>query len=185
MKTLSRTHLLVGALASGLAWAPGAHAQTEIQWWHAFTGRLGELLAEQVDKFNSSQGDYTVVGSHKGNYSETLNAGIAAFRAGEQPHILMVFEVGTATMMAAGGAIKPVYEVMAEGGAEFNPDGYLGAVKGYYTTTAGEMLSLPYNSSTPVLYVNRDLFASAGLDPSSASWRASRSSPMRRVPPGI
>ena len=165
MKTLSRTHLLVGALASGLAWAPGAHAQTEIQWWHAFTGRLGELLAEQVDKFNSSQGDYTVVGSHKGNYSETLNAGIAAFRAGEQPHILMVFEVGTATMMAAGGAIKPVYEVMAEGGAEFNPDGYLGAVKGYYTTTAGEMLSLPYNSSTPVLYVNRDLFASAGLDP--------------------
>ena len=165
MKTLSRTHLLVGALASGLAWAPGAQAQTEIQWWHAFTGRLGELLAEQVDKFNSSQGDYTVVGSHKGNYSETLNAGIAAFRAGEQPHILMVFEVGTATMMAAGGAIKPVYEVMAEGGAEFNPDGYLGAVKGYYTTTAGEMLSLPYNSSTPVLYVNRDLFTSAGLDP--------------------
>lgn len=159
------TGMFAGAVAVCLAWTPAALAQTEIHWWHAFTGRLGDLLAEQVEKFNASQDEYHVVGSHKGNYSETLNAGIAAFRAGEQPHILMVFEVGTATMMAARGAIKPVYEVMAEGGAEFNPDGYLGAVKGYYTTTTGEMLSLPYNSSTPVIYVNRDLFAEAGLDP--------------------
>ncbi len=159
------TGMIVGAVAVCLAWTPAALAQTEIHWWHAFTGRLGDLLAEQVEKFNASQDEYHVVGSHKGNYSETLNAGIAAFRAGEQPHILMVFEVGTATMMAARGAIKPVYEVMAEGGAEFNPDGYLGAVKGYYTTTTGELLSLPYNSSTPVIYVNRDLFAEAGLDP--------------------
>ena len=159
------THLIAGSVAAILAWTPAAMAQTEIHWWHAFTGRLGDLLAEQVEKFNASQSDFVVVGSHKGNYSETLNAGIAAFRAGEQPHILMVFEVGTATMMAARGAIKPVYEVMAEAGADFDPDGYLGAVKGYYTTTTGEMLSLPYNSSTPVIYVNRDLFAEAGLDP--------------------
>lgn len=142
-----------------------AQAQTEVQWWHAFTGRLGDLLAEQVEQFNASQADYKVVATHKGNYSETLNAGIAAFRAGEQPHILMVFEVGTATMMAAKGAIKPVYEVMAEAGQAFDPEAYLGAVKGYYTTSAGEMLSLPYNSSTPVLYVNRDAFEAAGLDP--------------------
>ena len=153
------------ALASSLALTSTAFAQTEIQWWHAFTGRLGDLLAEQVEQFNASQSDYVVVGAHKGNYSETLNAGIAAFRAGEQPHILMVFEVGTATMMAASGAIKPVYEVMADAGAAFDPDAYLGAVKGYYTTTDGKMLSLPYNSSTPVLYVNRDAFSAAGLDP--------------------
>lgn len=158
--------LLAGFLATALATTslPLA-AATEIQWWHAFTGRLGELLAEQVEAFNASQSDYTVVASHKGNYSETLNAGIAAFRAEEQPHILMVFEVGTATMMGAKGAIMPVHEVMKVGGAEFDPDGYLGAVKGYYTTPAGEMLSLPYNSSTPVLYVNRDALVAADLDP--------------------
>jgi len=142
-----------------------ASAATEIQWWHAFTGRLGDLLAEQVEKFNASQSDYVVVATHKGNYSETLNAGIAAFRAGEQPHILQVFEVGTATMMAAKGAVKPVYQLMAETGKPFDPDAYLAAVKGYYTTTTGEMLSLPYNSSTPVLYVNRDAFQAAGVDP--------------------
>jgi sn-glycerol 3-phosphate transport system substrate-binding protein len=155
----------IGAMASTVALSTNAYAETEIQWWHAFTGRLGELLAAQVEQFNASQDEYTVVASHKGNYSETLNAGIAAFRADEQPHLLQVFEVGTATMMAAKGAIKPVYEVMAEAGGDFDPDAYVGAVKGYYTTPEGEMLSFPYNSSTPVLYVNRDAFTAAGLDP--------------------
>jgi sn-glycerol 3-phosphate transport system substrate-binding protein len=155
----------LAVLALSTSMATPALAQTEIQWWHAFTGRLGELLAEQVDQFNASQSDSQVVASHKGNYSETLNAGIAAFRAQEQPHILQVFEVGTATMMAAEGAIKPVFTVMAESGKEFDPDIYLAAVKGYYTTSDGDMLSLPYNSSTPVLYVNRDALSGAGIDP--------------------
>ena len=160
-----RRKLGLAVLAFTASMATPALAATEIQWWHAFTGRLGELLAEQVDKFNASQSDYRVVASHKGNYSETLNAGIAAFRAQEQPHILQVFEVGTATMMAAEGAIKPVYELMAESGKDFDPNVYLAAVKGYYTTPDGEMLSLPYNSSTPVLYVNLDALSEAGIDP--------------------
>lgn len=158
--------ILAGLLAGVTLASPvTAFAETEIQFWHAFTGRLGELVAEQVDTFNSSQSDYKVVASHKGNYSETLNAGIAAFRASEQPEILMVFEVGTATMMGAKGATKPVYEVMADAGATFDPSAYIGSVKGYYTTTDGEMLSLPFNSSTPVLWVNRDAMTAAGLDP--------------------
>ena len=157
-------HGLIG-LSSLIATAVPASAQTEIEFWHAFTGRLGELVAEQVETFNNSQSDYVVTASHKGNYSETLNAGIAAFRAGEQPDILMVFEVGTATMMSAEGAIKPVYEVMADAGAEFDSDAYIGSVKGYYTTEDGQMLSLPFNSSTPVLWVNRDALEAAGIDP--------------------
>jgi len=132
---------------------------------HAFTGRLGELVAEQVSTFNASQSDYEVVATHKGNYSETLNAGIAAFRAKEQPHVLMVFEVGTATMMGAKGAIKPVFELMTEAGAEFDPDAYIGSVKGYYTTADGDLLSLPFNSSTPVLWVNKDALKAAGVHP--------------------
>ena len=144
-----------------------AYSQTEIEFWHAFTGRLGELVAEQVDTFNGSQSDYKVIASHKGNYSETLNAGIAAFRAGEQPNILMVFEVGTATMMAAKGATKPVYKVMKDAGASFNQNAFIGSVKGYYTTTDGQMLSLPFNSSTPVLWVNEDALKSAGVDPNT------------------
>lgn len=153
------------AAAAVLGSAQSALAQTEIEFWHAFTGLLGELVAEQVETFNASQDAYQVVASHKGNYSETLNAGIAAFRAGEQPDILMVFEVGTATMMGAKGAIKPVYEVMADAGADFDQSKYIGSVKGYYTTPDGDMLSLPFNSSTPVLWVNRDKLEEAGIDP--------------------
>ncbi|MEP3274857.1 MAG: sn-glycerol-3-phosphate ABC transporter substrate-binding protein UgpB [Stappiaceae bacterium] len=158
---------IFGALLAGsMLLSPGiALAETEVQFWHAFTGRLGDLVAEQVDTFNKSQDDYKIVASHKGNYSETLNAGIAAFRAKEQPHILMVFEVGTATMMSAKGAIKPVYEVMSEVGATFDPEAFIGSVKGYYTTTDGQMLSLPFNSSTPVLWVNKDALKAAGVDP--------------------
>ena len=158
MKTLTS----VIAASAVLGSAQIAFAETEIQFWHAFTGRLGELVAEQVDTFNASQSDYKVVQSHKGNYSETLNAGIAAFRAGEQPQILMVFEVGTATMMAAEGAVRPVYEVMGDG---FDQSKYIGSVKGYYTSPDGNMLSLPFNSSTPVLWVNRNMLSDAGIDP--------------------
>ncbi|EDQ32062.1 ABC-type sugar transport system, periplasmic component [Hoeflea phototrophica DFL-43] len=157
--------IAAGVFAALMAGVAPATAATQIDFWHAFSGRLGELLDEQVSKFNASQSDYVVVATSKGNYSETLNAGIAAFRAGEQPDILQVFEVGTATMMAAKGAIKPVYEVMAESGLPFDQSAYLAAVTGYYTTTDGEMLSLPYNSSTPVLYVNKDALTAAGLDP--------------------
>ncbi|MFN3823574.1 MAG: sn-glycerol-3-phosphate ABC transporter substrate-binding protein UgpB [Pseudorhodobacter sp.] len=162
---MTRYSMSVLAFAAAMQMAAPAMAQTEIQWWHAFTGRLGDLLDAQVAQFNASQSDYKVVASHKGNYSETLNAAIAAFRAGEQPHILQVFEVGTATMMAAKGAVKPVHEVMSEAGLPFDPAGFISAVTGYYTTPDGLMLSFPYNASTPVMYVNRDKLTEAGIDP--------------------
>ncbi len=157
--------ILVSMIVSMPLMAMPVFAAEEVQFWHAFTGRLGELVNEQIETFNQSQSKYKVVGSHKGNYSETLNAGIAAFRAKEQPHILMVFEVGTATMMSAKGAVKPVEDVMIASGADFDPEAYIGAVKGYYTTTDGKMLSLPFNSSTPVLWVNRDALVAADIDP--------------------
>ena len=171
---MKRLHIGLLALAAAATIAPAAQAQTEIEWWHAFTGRLGELLDAQVQGFNDSQSEYRVVASHKGNYSEALNAGIAAFRAGEQPHILQVFEVGTATMMAARGAIKPVYEVMSESGLDFDPEAYIPSVTGYYTDTDGNMLSFPYNASTPVMYVNRTMLEEAGIDPDVdlSTWEA-------------
>ncbi|MCG8358137.1 MAG: sn-glycerol-3-phosphate ABC transporter substrate-binding protein UgpB [Kiloniellales bacterium] len=156
---------LAATLLAASGAATTAVAQTEIHWWHAHTGRLGEIVNEMVGKYNASQSDYKVSAVYKGNYSETLNAGVAAFRAEEPPHILQVFEVGTATMMAAKGAIKPVYEVMAEAGGDFDPKAYLPTVTGYYTDPEGNMLSMPFNSSTPVFYYNKDAFKKAGLDP--------------------
>jgi sn-glycerol 3-phosphate transport system substrate-binding protein len=157
----------IGAMIAGTTMLSPlvASAQTEVQFWHAFSGRLAELVDAQVADYNASQGEYKVIATSKGNYSETLNAGIAAFRAGEHPQLLMVFEVGTATMMGAKGATKPVFEVMANAGADFDQDAYIGSVKGYFTDTDGQMLSFPFNSSTPVLWVNRDALTAAGIDP--------------------
>jgi sn-glycerol 3-phosphate transport system substrate-binding protein len=157
----------IGAMIAGTTMLSPlvASAQTEVQFWHAFSGRLAELVDAQVADYNASQGEYKVIATSKGNYSETLNAGIAAFRAGEHPQLLMVFEVGTATMMGAKGATKPVFEVMADAGADFDQDAYIGSVKGYFTDTDGQMLSFPFNSSTPVLWVNRDALTAAGIDP--------------------
>lgn len=142
-----------------------AFAATEIQWWHAMGGELGAKLEEIVKGFNDSQTDYVVVPSYKGSYPETMTAAIAAFRANQQPAVVQVFEVGTGTMMAAKGAIRPVHQLMAEAGEPFDPQAYLPAVVGYYTDPEGNMLSLPFNSSTPILYYNKDVFEKAGLDP--------------------
>ena len=136
-----------------------------IDWWFAHGGRLGEKVQSIVADFNASQNAYKVEATYKGNYHDTMTAGIAAFRSKNPPHILQVFEVGTASMMAAKGAIKPVYEVMAASGLPWSPDVYLPTVAGYYTTPDGQMLSMPFNSSTPVLYYNVEAFKKAGLDP--------------------
>jgi sn-glycerol 3-phosphate transport system substrate-binding protein len=153
------------ALAIALAAALPAQAQTEIQWWHAMGGALGEWVNDLAKEFNASQKDYKVVPTFKGSYDETLTAGIAAFRAGNAPHIMQVFEVGTATMMASKGAIVPVAKVMADSGLKFDPSIYVPAVASYYTAPNGQMLSFPFNSSTPVFHYNRDAFKAAGLDP--------------------
>src|SRR5919199_164007 len=159
-----RDLLFTAAVAVGCLGGP-AQAQIEIQWWHAMTGGNNEVVVKLAEEFNASQKDYKVVPSYKGSYPDTMNAGIAAFRAGNAPHILQVFEVGTATMMAAKGAVKPVYQLMAEAGEKFDPQAYLPAITGYYSTAKGEMLSLPFNSSSTVMWYNKDAFKNAGLDP--------------------
>jgi sn-glycerol 3-phosphate transport system substrate-binding protein len=97
-----------------------------------------------------------------------MTAAVAAFRAGNAPHVLQVFEVGTATMMASKGAIKPVAQLMKDAGAKFDPSAYVPAVAGYYTAPNGQMMSLPFNSSTTVFHYNKDAFKAAGLDPDKA-----------------
>ncbi len=152
------------ALAFALI-ASSAFAQTTIEFWHAMTGKNAEMVQTLADKYNATQKDYKIVPVFKGSYSDTLNAGIAAFRAGQAPAILQVYEVGTATMMAAKGAVKPVYQLMAENKEKFDPKVYIPTITSYYSTSDGKMLSLPFNSSTAVMYYNKDAFKKAGLDP--------------------
>ena len=157
-------------LAAGLAATitllstTSAFAVTEISWWHAMTGANNEVVETLSKEFNESQSDYKVVPVFKGTYPETLNAGIAAFRAKQPPHIMQVFDVGTGVMMAAEGAVKPVAEILSMGGTAFDKSQYLPGIVAYYSKPDGTMLSFPYNSSSPILYFNKDIFEKAGLD---------------------
>lgn len=159
--------LSMAAMALGLS-ASSTLAATEIAWWHAMGGELGKKLEQIAQTFNESQADYKIVPVYKGSYPETLTAAIAAFRANQQPAIVQVFEVGTGTMMAAKGAVYPVYKLMADEGENFEPASFIAPVVGYYSDTDGNILSLPFNSSTPILYYNKDVFTKAGLDPEVA-----------------
>src|ERR1700751_5120625 len=158
-----------GALTLAFAASP-AFSVTEIQWWHAMSGPNNDVVVKLANDFNASQSDYKIVLAFKGQYADTLNAGISAFRAGNAPGIIQVFEVGTATMMAAKGAIKPVYELMKEQGEKFDPQAYLPAITGYYSTSKGEMLSFPFNSSSMVLWANLDALKKAGIDAPPKTW---------------
>ena len=141
------------------------HAATEVAWWHAMTGQLRLQLEKLASDFNATQSDFRIVPSYKGNYTETVTAAIFAFRSHGQPAIVQVNEIATATMMAAKGAIYPVFELMRDERESFQPSAYLPAVTGYYTDLDGNMLSFPFNASTPILYYNKSLFRAAGLDP--------------------
>jgi sn-glycerol 3-phosphate transport system substrate-binding protein len=167
VKAASRFSALLAA-AIALAAASPAYAVTEIAWWHAMSGQLGRQLEKLATDFNATQTQYRIVPSYKGNYTETVTAAIFAFRSRGQPAIVQVNEIGTATMMAAKGATYPVFELMRDEAEAFSPTAYLPAITGYYTDIAGNMLSFPFNSSTPILYYNKALFRAAGLDPEAA-----------------
>ena len=153
---------------AAIALVSPAHAATEIAWWHAMSGELGKQVEKLAADFNASQSEYRIVPSYKGNYTETVTASIFAFRSRSQPAIVQVNEIATATMMAAKGAIYPVFELMRDQSEPFSPGAYLPAVTSYYSDVAGNMLSFPFNVSTPILYYNKDLFRAAGLDPEVA-----------------
>src|SRR6202166_924241 len=160
--------LQLAAVAAAVTCSAPALAVTDIMWWHAMSCELGRQLDKLAADFNASQSEYRIVPSYKGNYTETVTAAIFAFRSRSQPAIVQVNEIATATMMAARGAIYPVFELMRDEKEAFSPAAYLPAVTGYYADVAGNMLSFPFNASTPILYYNKNLFRAAGLDPEIA-----------------
>ncbi|MBP2550872.1 sn-glycerol 3-phosphate transport system substrate-binding protein [Neorhizobium galegae] len=163
-KILASTTVSVVAMMS----ASQVLAATELQWWHAMSGANNEVVDTLAKEFNASQSEYKIVPVFKGSYPETLNAGIAAFRAKQAPAILQVFDAGSGVMMGAEGAVMPVADVLKKGGFTFDKANYLAGIAAYYSKPDGSMLSFPYNSSSPVMYYNKDTFKKAGLNPDEA-----------------
>ena len=166
---MKRRTLLAGAAAAPVAAAPIvkvlAAEPVKITWWHAMSGALGDQVARITKQFNAAHKDIVLTSVFKGSYPDTLNASIAAWRAGKAPNVTQVFDVGTGTMLAAGPAVKQIWQLAKETGADIKPATYIPAVRGYYSLPDGRLASMPFNSSTAVMWYNKDAFKMAGLDP--------------------
>ncbi|MFH1803569.1 MAG: extracellular solute-binding protein [Pseudomonadota bacterium] len=152
------------AAAALLAMAHSAHAQTEITWWHAMDGALGGVVDQIAEDFNASQSEYKVIAINKGGYEDTMTAGIAAFRAKNQPHIIQIFDAGAATIINAKGAVFPVEDLLNKHGVGFDINDYIPGVRYFYADSDDKMIGMPFNSSTPLLYFNKDALAKAGVE---------------------
>lgn len=161
----SRRSLLGAVAALTVIGTQPAYSATEISWWHAMGGRLGEVVNEIAEKFNASQSEYKITPIYKGTYEETLTAGIAAFRGGEQPNIIQVFDAGAATIIGAKGAVVPAEDLLKANGIPFNADDYISGIRSFYADSSGKMVGMPFNSSTPILYFNEAALKKAGVAP--------------------
>jgi sn-glycerol 3-phosphate transport system substrate-binding protein len=149
----------------GLVVASAAHAATEIHFWHAMDGALGDELNALVAKFNASQADYKVVPQYKGDYDTVLTElRNTALQGKDRPEIVQIVDVATQNAMVEKRFFRPVHQLMAESGEKLDPKSYAPAVAIFYSDAKGNLVSLPFNVSTPVLYYNRDVFKNAGLD---------------------
>ncbi|HAY48966.1 MAG TPA: ABC transporter substrate-binding protein [Thalassospira sp.] len=152
------------AAAAVFALGNTAEAATEITWWHAMDGALGGVVDQITADFNASQSDYHLVAVNKGGYEDTMTAGIAAFRAKNQPNIIQIFDAGAATIINAKGAVKPVQDLLEENNVKFDINDYIPGVRYFYADSDGKMIGMPFNSSTPLLYYNKEALAKAGVD---------------------
>ena len=160
MKNLSKL-----VAAGAMMCASGAFAQTEITWWHAMGGNLGETVNEISKRFNASTSEYQITPVYKGGYEDTLTATIAAFRAKEHPNIVQVFDAGAATIMGAKGAVIPAADLIQNSGITFDANDYIAGVRYFYADSTGKMVGMPFNASTPILYYNVEALNKAGVQP--------------------
>ncbi len=162
MTRRSRLALAIAIVALVTAARAADAEPVKITLWHSMGGARYEAITKDIAAgFNKQNPGYVIEPLYTGNYGETVTKAIAAVRAGSPPHIVQVFEVGTQTMLDSG-AILPVAELMK--GSDVNFGDYIEPILNYYTV-GGRLASMPFNSSTAIIFYNKDAFRKAGLDP--------------------
>jgi sn-glycerol 3-phosphate transport system substrate-binding protein len=132
----------------------------QLNFWHAMGGNLGELVDELVARFNDSQDEIVVTATFQGSYDDTYNALLAAFETGGEPNIIQNFDLASQTMIDTGRLV-PAWQLAQEDG--YSLDIVVPAVRDYYSDENG-MVGLAFNSSTPLLYYNVEMFEEAGVE---------------------
>ena len=155
---------------SAAAAAPAPGHTVDLTVWTAFSGSLGTTFGHLVSQFNASQSQYHVTAVYKGSYSQVLSDTIAAFKAHAAPDIAQIFDAGTATIMDSAGSYVPVHQLMSEYKIPFATSDFIGGAASYYETSSDQLDSMPFNSSTPVLYYNKQELQAAGITSAPTTW---------------
>ncbi|RME58848.1 MAG: ABC transporter substrate-binding protein [Caldilineae bacterium] len=124
-------------------------------------GNLGELVNELVARFNESQDKIVVNATYQGSYDDTYNALLAAMETGNLPQVTQNFDIASQTMFDTG-IVLPAWKLIEEYGG-FDPNDLVPAVRDYYSDENG-LVALAFNSSTPILYYNEEMFQQAGIE---------------------
>lgn len=168
MKTNWLLSAALAATALTFVGSPAA-AATKFEFWYGLSGDLSERIQEMCKTFNESQPDYEIVCVSQDNYDNNLQNTIAAFRANKQPTITQIFDAGTLDLMLSDAFI-PVGQLMADNGFQIDWTNYFSGIASYYSTSKGELLSMPFNSSTAVIYYNTDALAKVGFEGTPTTW---------------
>lgn len=144
--------------------ATSSMAATNISWWHGMGGANADVINEISKRFNESQQSCALTPVSKGSYEEALASGIAAFRSGEQPNILQVFDAGAATIINAKGATVPAEDLINNAGYKFDREAFIEGVRYFYAAPDGKFVGMPFNSSAPIMYINTEALKKAGVE---------------------
>ena len=168
MKT---TFISLAVIAAVIGGAAQAQDKIKFEYWYGLGGYLGDVVTQTCDRFNASQSTYEIVCVGQDGYATAVQNTIAAFRAGKHPTVVQAYDAGTADLMMSG-EFYPVQKMMADFNIDIDWSNYFPGIANYYASSKGELISMPFNSSTPVMYYNVDDFAAAGITEVPQTWEA-------------
>ncbi|MEM7641730.1 MAG: ABC transporter substrate-binding protein [Pseudomonadota bacterium] len=161
-----RAFTLPLTLTTALCAAP-ALAQTQFEFWHAFTGKNGNAVDAMAAKFNAAQDDYEMVPVYTGKYDEGTQRLQAAIAGNTAPAMVML-EITRYGLFAERGALEPLAPYMEAAGSDWSDQIRPFAMEA--SKYLGESYVIPFNVSTPVMYYNADLFEAAGITEVPDTW---------------
>jgi sn-glycerol 3-phosphate transport system substrate-binding protein len=159
---MTKTPAALSALALALCATSASADKIKFDYWYGLSGDLGAVLAQTCERFNAAQDKYEAVCTGYDGYELVVQSAIAAYRAGKAPALLQSFDAGTADLMMSG-QFYGVTQMMKDYNIEINWADYFPAIGNYYSSSKGEMFSMPFNSSTAVMYYNTADLTAAGV----------------------
>jgi len=138
---------------------------TEVIFWQAMGGPLGDALEILITEFNEIHPNIHITSINMGNYTALSQKLMASIQTGNQPHVAQAYEAWIANMME-GDVLVPMQEFIDEdpefGEDEFD-DIYPVFIKS--NTIDGKLVSFPFNKSVRVQYYNKDILFQNDYDP--------------------